>query len=529
MSSGSELRSAALISACTLLSRVLGLVRDVLLAALFGNGVVTDAFVLAFLIPNLARRLFGEGALTAAFLPLFTERLEKDGRERAVETLNVVLTALTVVLSALLVLGYAGTLALPGLVRAGAVTGKAADKIGVALPLLWIMLPFLLPVCLTAFLGAALNALRHFAAPALASVVLNAVWIASLYLLCPLFGDVARTPELAIRGAAWGVLIGGVAELILQIPPLLARGVRLRWRWDRGHGDLRILAERFLPMALGLAVVQVNVLVDQLIAYFLVDEGANTALYLANRIMEFPLALVGISLATAVFPVFASLAARDDLAGFGDLLRRSLRDGLFIAVPASVGAAVLARPLTDLFFRHGAFGGEASARTAFALVFLGLGVWSYAAGHVVTRAYFALKDTRTPVRIAVRMVFLNLALNLALVVPMREAGLALATALCSVVNLALLLRGLEGRIPGAGVRALLAPLGAPVLLSAVMAAAVWLFLGWLPSPPDGGTVAFRLGRVAMPVIGGAGVYFALALAAGLDAPRELLRAVLRRR
>ena len=175
------LRSAGLIGACTLLSRVLGLVRDILITGLFGSGIVTDSFFLAFMIPNLFRRLLGEGALTAAFLPLFTDRLERHGKARAFDALNLTLTGLTVILSALLLLGYAGTISVPWLVRTGAVAGPTADKLSIMIPLLQIMLPFLVLICLTAFLGGALNAMHHFAAPALASVVLNVIWIASLY------------------------------------------------------------------------------------------------------------------------------------------------------------------------------------------------------------------------------------------------------------------------------------------------------------------------------------------------------------
>ncbi len=528
MSSASELRSAALISACTLLSRVLGLARDVLLTSLFKTGVVTDSFFLAFMIPNLFRRLLGEGAFTAAFLPLFTDRLERHGRERAFTALNLALTALTVILSVLLLLGYAGTLAVPWLVKAGAVPSATEDKLAVAIPLLWIMLPFLLLICLTAFLSGALNALNHFLAPALSSVVLNVIWIASLYFLCPLFGT---DDALRIRGAAWGVLIGGVVQLALQVVPLAARGVRFRWLLDWGHEDLRELLRLFLPMVLGLAVVQVNALLDQVIAYFLVDEGANTALYLANRVMEFPLAIVGISLATAAFPVFATLAARDDRAGLAAALTRSLRSCFFLAVPASAGVALLAGPLTDLFFGWGRFDPRVGTRTAAALVMFGFGVWSYSACHIVTRAYYALQETRAPVRIASGLVALNLALNLVLVWPLREAGLALATSLCSVLNLILLLRGLRDRLPELSGRMLGTDLLRGAALSAVMTAACWTVREALPVPPGvrgGPLLAWRLAAVFAPVLAGLAVYLALAFAFRREEARDFLRSLRRR-
>lgn len=493
MGSRSFVRSAGVVSACTLLSRLLGLARDMLSSHFFGTLPVWDAFVAAFRIPNLFRRLFGEGALTAAFLPAFVERHDAGRKEEAHALLNRLGTALALLLGLLVAGGVGLTFLMP-----------RDPKSVLMAPLLRIMLPYLAIICVAALLGAALNGMRHYFTPAFAPVLLNVAWIGALFAF-------VRNVE----AVAWAVVIGGALELLILVPPLLARGVRLRPSWDPRDPALREVGRRFVPLAFGLAPAQINELVGTLIAQYLAGAGAVSVIYYGNQLTQLPLALVGTAVATAVYPLLAS--PKED---FREVLKDALSLVLFVSVPATVGLIVLARPIVSLLFEHGQFGPEDTARTAWVVVLYSAGLWCYCANQIQVRAFYARKDTMTPVKVSAAMVLLNLGLSAGLVGILREKGIALANSVTGLATFATLNSLLRRRHEGLDLRpvtsAFLKSLGASLL----MGGAAWVAFR-LMEGITAATIAGRLVRVAVPVAAGAGAYFLLARLLGMKEARML--------
>jgi len=515
---GDPVRPARLIAACTLLSRVLGLARDMLMAAVLGAGPVMDAFVLAFTVPNLFRRLFGEGALSTAFIPVFAEYDEQPGRD-ARRLLSVCFTWLATVLGALAL--ALGLVCLVVLLAAPSLGLPPKAQLFVAL--LEILLPYLPFICLSALLAGALQVRGHFLVPAMAPVVLNVFWIAGLVLL---------VRPLGTAGVAVAIVAGGLAQLAWHLAAVRRRGVAPRLDLDPHHEGLHRVKGLLGPVVLGLAAMQINVLLDRLIAEACVPgDGANAALYYGNRLMQLPLGVFGLAIATASFPAFARSAAREDIRGLVHALRRSLRWVLFISLPCTAITLALAGPIVQLLFGRGAFleraGGDAVSRTASVLGLYILGLGAYGAVHVLSRAFYALQDTRTPVRIAMAMTGLNLALNLALVWPMREAGLALATAVSATGNALWLARRLRRRFK-ASRRPEVSASAVRSLVGAVLAAIVCSVALDLTAEVAGEGAAAEAMRVFVPMALALGVYFAAARLMQMHEPRELLGALRRR-
>lgn len=495
MGNRSFVRSAGVVSVCTLFSRILGLARDTLSSHFFGTLPVWDAFVAAFRIPNLFRRLFGEGALTAAFLPAFVERHDGGRGDEARALLNGLGTVLALFLGILAAAGIGVTFFLP-----------RDPKTVLMAPLLRIMLPYLPIICLAALLGAALNGMRHYFAPAFAPALLNLVWIGSLFVFVR-----------DARAVAWAVVVGGVLELLILVPPLMSRGVRLRPRWAPGDPALREVGRRFVPLAFGLAPAQINELVGTLIAQYLAGSGAASVIYYGNQLTQLPLALVGTAVATAVYPLLAS--PRED---FRDVLGEALALVLFISLPATVGLIVLAKPIVSLLFEHGRFGPEDTERTAWVVMLYSAGLWCYCCNQIQVRAFYARKDTVTPVKVSAVMVTLNMGLSLGLVGILREKGIALAnsvTGLCTFVTLNLLLRRRQKDLDlGFVTASVVKAAGASVVMGGVVGVCSWGLRG-LP----GAVWAVRLARVLGPVGIGMAVYFLLARLLGMRQAGFLFR------
>ena len=497
MGKTSFVRSAGLVSACTLLSRILGFVRDMLCARYFGASVQWDAFSVAFRAPNLFRRLFGEGALTAAFLPVFVERVDGGRTEEAHALLNRLVGALALFLGLLATVGIGLTFLLPH-----------DEKTAQMVPLLRIMLPYLPLICVAAILGAALNGMRSYFAPAFAPVVVNVVLIGAL---APAWRD--------IHTQAWAVAIGGLVTVLFLVPPLLARSMPIRPRVDLSDPAFRQVVRTSLPVIFGLAPVQLNELVGSLIAdYFIAGHGAVSVLYYGNQLTQLPLALIGTAVATVVFPLFAS--PRED---FKDVFQKSLRFVLFLSVPATIGLMVLAEPIVRLLFQHGdRFGPEETLRTAWVTRCYSAGLWCYCANQIQVRAFYAKKDTLTPVKVSATMVALNLGLTLALVWPLKERGISIAnsvTGFASFVALNALLRRKHGDVDLGPVTIGFAK---SLVAAALMGAAcwgVWRLMGGSP----GDTIARRLALVFVPIAAGMAVYLTLARLLGMDEARLLLR------
>lgn len=501
-------RSAAIISLCTFMSRVLGLVREILAAAFLGAGWVMDAFAIAFQIPNLFRRLFGEGALSAAFIPVFSEALATKEPKTTTRFVNAAITMLALLLGILALVGIGLSFSLP--LFAGA-SAESQQWMNLFAKLLRIMLPYLPLICLVALVSAILNAFKHFLMPALASTALNICWIGGFVVAW----HYANDPVEAVTIVAWAIVLGGVVELLMQVPVLMAKGVHYRPVVDFRDRDVRSVVKLMGPTAFGIAVVQVNTLLDSVIAKVCVEgEGAVSALYFGNRLMHFPLALVGISLATAVFPFLAEHVARGRMEDFRVELKNSFGLCLFVSLPAAVGLAVLAEPIVRLFFQWERFTEQAGDRTVTVLVFYSIGVWAYCCLHVVNRAFYALKDMATPVKVGATMVLVNVALNLTLVWPLREAGLALATAVTAMANLVVLLVLLSRRMSGLGLADLLPNVGK--MLCASVLIGMFCLLWNRQVTPDLQTyfeslLWRRLLGVVVPVVLGALLYVGIAL------------------
>ncbi|MFO7955766.1 MAG: murein biosynthesis integral membrane protein MurJ [Candidatus Brocadiia bacterium] len=523
----SFVRSASLVAGLTLLSRVLGLVRDIACAAFFGAGVVWDAFSFAFRIPNLFRRLFGEGALSAAFVPVFSEHLELRGKEEAGKLTRRVAGALTVVLAAVVL--FCEVVVLVALIGF-----DLNPRWQLTLLLTAVLLPYTFLVCLTAFAGATLHSLKHFAAPALAPVVLNVVWIVTVVGVAP---ALFATPQRRIFVVAGAILAGGVAQLLLQLAVLRRKGFTLRPLFDGAYGQIKRIAATMAPVALGMAAYQLNVVLDGVIAISLAGPpdagplqfagfslpyplrvGANSVLYYANRVMQAPLGVFGIALATAAFPTLSRQAARRDWTGFSRSVLRGLRLVVFIGLPAGVGMMLARRPLIGLLFQRGAFTPEMAARTARALLCYSAGIWAYCGLHVLTRAFYSLKRPGVPAAVAGGMVVLNLAANLMLVWPMAEAGLATSTAACAAIQVFLLGFLLRREVPLRGLSGLARTTGKTALATATMAAGTsWV----LRSLSGRGDLAQLLGGVAA----GGLIFVASAAVLRMEELHSLLRAI----
>jgi putative peptidoglycan lipid II flippase len=513
-------RSAGVVGGATLISRLLGLVRDILTAGFFGTGTALSAFVVAFAIPNLFRKLLGEGALTAAFVPVFTEYQEKQGERAGWRVASVIFSLAALILGAIVVIGFLLIWGVTG-------TFELSERFLLIFRLLRIMLPYLFFICLVGLSMGLLNSLRHFAVPALSPVILNLAWIAALFLLCPRFGD---DPDRRIFGLAIGVLLGGAIQLGVQIPVLRRKGFPFKFIPDWRDPAVRKIALLLGPGMVGFAVFQLNSAVDQFLA-MVIGPGAPAALFYGNRLVQFPLGVFGLAFATAVLPVMSRLMARGEKEEFIGAFSHGLRNVLLITVPAAVGLIVLRRPIISLIFQRGAFTPDSAAATAWVLLWYSLGLPAFAGLKIITQGFYSCQDTRTPVKVGFAAMLLNLGLNLAVVFNpwlrehFREGGLALSTSIAAFVNagtLYYLFRKRLGPIRGKELLTFLARLLAAVLAMALACrSSLYLLSGRLPDS----LLPARLLAVAVPVTVGLAVFALAAVLLRINEARDLLRAL----
>jgi putative peptidoglycan lipid II flippase len=428
--------SARINSLLTLVSRVLGLAREVVFSYFFSTGELLSAFRVAFIIPNLARRLFGEGALSAAVVPVLTQTLHESGEERSRRLVGSLTLAMSLLLVGVVLLGEAVLL----------VARSYSDD--PALRLTAITLPYMPLICATALLGSVLNVRDRFAAAAAAPVLFNVIVVG-----VTLFAALALSLESQslMDVLCLSVVAGGGAQLLLVGYDLARARFSPRWRLDVTDAQIHRVVRLMAPMFLGLSAVQINTLCDSMIAYlFIVVNGQRigpAVLGYAQFLYQFPLGVFGIGLATALFPHLSAKAAEGDRAGLAAAFQRGMRLCLFLALPASVGLIVTAQPLVAALYERGAFTPQDTRRVAGALIFYSLGMGAYFAQHIVVRTFYAHSDSRTPTRAALTMVTVNLVLNLALVGWLQERGLALATAICAVVQVLWLCLRLRVTVP----------------------------------------------------------------------------------
>lgn len=512
------------VSALTLLSRITGLVREQIGAALFGTSAAMDAFQIAFRIPNLLRRLFAEGAFAQAFVPLLAATRSTDGDAATRDLVDAVATVLAWALMATCIVGV---LAAPALVWLLA-SGFSAETEAKAATLTRWMFPYIGCMSMVALASGVLNTWKRFAIPAFTPVLLNLSVIAAALLLVAPLRERGIEPVYAL---AVGVMVGGVLQLALQVPALLKIGMlprigltlaRLRRAWH--HDGVRRMLAKMAPALVGVSVAQVSLMINSQIASWL-GTGAVSTLVYADRLMELPTALLGVALGVVLTPQLSAAKARGDMAAYSGLLDWGLRLVLLLALPCAVALVVFAQPMVAVLFHRGAFDAQSVAATTLAVMGYGVGILGLVGVKVAAPAYYAQQDTTTPMRVAVVALGLTQLLNLVLIAGfgMGVAALALSIGLAAIANAALLLVGLVRRghyrpAPGWGVLTLRV-LAACAVMGAAMAVAAQR-LDWLALGEHEG---LRAGAMALCLAGAALLYFGTLVASGLK-----LRALLRK-
>ena len=479
-------RNAGVISLAVTASRVLGLVRDQVFAALFGAGLQYDAFLTAFRIPNLLRDLFAEGALSAAFVTTFTQVQQTKGSEEAFRLSNRVATALMLVLSAICVVGWIFARSIVYWLAPGFydVPGKAE----LTIHLTRIMIPFLLLIALAAKAMGILNARNKFAIPAIAPVFFNlGSVIGGLFLGFTVGPSLGLSP---IEGMAFGTLVGGFLQFAVQWPSLRRAGFRYRPRLDFYDPGVRQIMRLMGPAIIGTAAVQINVFVNTNFASEIVDpatgavlNGPVSWLSYAFRFMQFPIGVFGVAIATAALPPLSRSTSNPDYVEFRQTLAHSLALVFLLCIPSAVGLVVLGRPIVALVFEHGKFTSFDTVQTANALAAYSLGLAGYAAVKVLSPAFYALNDARTPMLISVGSIVVNFVMNSLLVGPFGHVGLAFSTSTVALVNFLLLAVFMRRRLGRLGGRRLAATVFRVIAASCAMAAGAWFaseLLSWLP-------------------------------------------------
>jgi putative peptidoglycan lipid II flippase len=495
---GRLLKSTMVISAMTAISRVFGLIRDVVIARYFGAGLGVDAFIVAFRIPNFLRRLFAEGGFSQAFVPVLSEYREQRGHEEVRALVDQTTATLGLVLLGVTAVGVAAAPLLIAIFAPGFIGNPEKQRL--AADMLRITFPYILFISLTALAGGILNTYRHFAVPAFTPVLLNLSLITCAIWLAPHCSE-------PITALATGVFIAGLVQLLFQFPYL----VRLRLfpvpRLHRDREGVRRIMALMLPTLFAVSITQINLLVDTLIASFL-QTGSISWLYYSDRMVEFPLGVFGVALATVILPNLSADHANDSRESFSRTLNWALRWVLLIAIPAAAGLAILAAPVLTTLFQYRAFTGNDVIMASRSLMAYTVGLPAFILIKVLASAFFSRQDTRTPVKIGVIAMLSNVALNLLLVIPLKHAGLALATSLSAFVNAGLLYHHLrrDGYYqPGAGwgqyVTAIIAALAAMaiLLLALVPDTSAWLAWG----------VRERVAQLLLWVVGGMVCYFAV--------------------
>ena len=429
--------AAGLIGAATFTSRILGFIRDMVLAQLFGASAAADAFYVAYRIPNLLRELFAEGSMSSAFIPVFTEYHTLRSKKETWELASAAFTTLLTIVTFVTLLGI---IAAPGIVwlLAPGFHNEAAQLATTTL-LTQVMFPYLLFVSLAALAMGILNSLRAFAVPALAPVFFNIFVISFALFVTPFFDQ-------PIIGVGVGIVIGGLAQFVIQLPAVHRRGLLFSWRFRPGHPGVKQMGRLIVPTLLGLSVTQINLTVSTILASYF--EGGPTYLFYGMRLIQFPLGIFGVALATAILPTLSTQAASGAMDDLRNTINYGLRMILFIILPAMIGLMLLGKPIIHIFFEHGAFTAQDTSGTAAALFAFSFGLWAFASYRILATAFYSLQDTKTPAIAAIVGMCVNVLLAFLLMQTLEFVGLALATACASMVNAGILITLLNRRIGG---------------------------------------------------------------------------------
>ncbi len=488
-------RAAGLIGAATFCSRILGFIRDMVLASLFGAHAAADAFYIAYRIPNLLRELFAEGSMSSAFIPVFTEYHSTRSKQ---ETWELASAAFTTLLTLVTFVTLLGILAAPSLVwlLAPGLHDNAAQLATTTL-LTQIMFPYLLFVSLAALAMGMLNALRSFAIPALAPVFFNICVIVFALAVSPFF----EQPILAI---ALGIVVGGLAQFLMQLPGLHKKGFLLSWNFHPTHPGVKRMGILLIPTLLGLAVTQINLTISTILASYF--EGGPTYLFYGMRLIQFPLGIFGVAMATAILPSLSTHAAK----GAHDELRVTVNFGLrmvfFIILPSMAGLVLLRTPIIHLCFEHGAFSALDTIGTSSALLGFSVGLWAFASYRILAMAFYALQDTRTPAGVAIASVGINIGLSLWLMTPLGHTGLALAAGIAAIGHALILAVILGQRLRGL----LWSTLGSSLGRTGLALLPVIGLCHWIESFPiwqETGNIPLKIAWLCLAIAGSAVGYF----------------------
>lgn len=522
-------RNLRVVSLCTILSRVFGLLRDQAMGAIFGAGPILDAFTVAFRLPNLARVLLGEGAMTTAFLPVFVKELNEKGRESAARMTWAVFVVLMAVLCG-------GVIVAEGLLWSLDLLFVLSDQAKLLRNLTALLLPYVILICLAAQLSAVLNALGKFLWPALVPVVLNVAWLAALWCLVPLWPD--ATSQIYVTALV--VVVAGGLQLLFPLPALSHSGFGYRGDWRGALDRVWKIARDMLPVVIGLSITQLNAVLDSLIAWgftqpagggplmplpgspaYPLTEGTATALYLGQRLYQFPLGVFGVALGTVLFPLLTAHAQR----GETDKLRADLSLGvrlvLAIGIPASVGLMLVAHPLATLFFQYGKFDAEAARQTGDMIACYGSGVWAYCGLLILQRGFYATGDRLTPMYVGLGALLLNLALNVSLIWPLGGRGLAIATALVAAIQCLATAWLLQRRVGSLRWSEIGATFTKTAIAAGAMAVVCWLLLQALATA-DGYGLTSRGIKLILPLAVGTVTFLVVAWLVRLPEPWLLL-------
>ncbi len=432
MSTKKIAKSATIVSVITMLRRILGYIRDAICAALLGVGFVSDAFFVAFRIPNLLRNLLAEGALSSAFIPVFTEYLEKKEKKDVLSLVSNVLTVLSIILVILCLLGILFAPFIVYIIAPG--FSSDAKKFELTVSLTRFLFPFIFLISIAALFMGILNSLKKFSLPAFAPVVLNISMIFAGIFICPLLG---KTPETQVYGWVIGILVGAILEIIIQWIPTVKYGINFKFFIDLYDNGLRKIGKLMLPATLAQSVTQINILVNTILASLLV-EGSVTYLYYGNRLMQLPLGVFGVAIATVSFPYISSYAATGNLNGLRETISSSLRQAFFIVIPASAGIIFLSKEINTLLFYYGRFSYNDAIETAKVSIAYSIAIFAFSGVKILTQVFYAINRAGTAVKISIFSMILNIILCIVFMVPFKYIGLALATSVTGIVNFILL-------------------------------------------------------------------------------------------
>lgn len=438
------MKAAGVVGLMTLSSRVLGMIRDIVTAGRFGTSWQWDAFIYAFMLPNFFRRLVGEGALSNAFIPVYSKVLHQENKEAAFRFANVMSTVLA---SGLVIFMLIVEVILSYLYKADFLS----QRLHLTVDLLRIFFPYLFFISLFALAMGILNCHQHFLTPAMGPIILDLAWIAGIIWLVPMAGKI---PENQLRVLAWVLLVSGILQFAVDIPPLYKMGFRFQWIPNFKDPNLKKTIDLFMPSIMSFAIVQLNLLLDMALGYF-IGPGANSSLWYGTRLMQFPLGVFGIAMGTALLPTISSQIARREIEASKKTMSFALRGVCLILLPCAVGLIVMRVPIVQMLFERGKFDAVSTARTASVLMFYSFGLFSYSGEKMIAAGFFASQDTVTPVKMGVISLIINGVLNLILMPFMRESGLALATSIASIIEFALLIYYYQKKISGLPLREIL--------------------------------------------------------------------------